>query len=144
MSEAKALVYGVNPILVVRDMGVAVAYYEEKLGFRKQWGQADYFACVARGNTSLFLSVWDQGQPGVWVWIGTNDVIALHAEFVAAGAVIRHPPTNYDWALEMQVADPDGNVLRFGSDPIAGKPYGPWLDMHGRKWMPDGEGWKLV
>lgn len=27
------------------------------------------------------------------------------------------PPTSYSWALEFQVEDPDGNVLRFGSDP---------------------------
>jgi len=71
-------------------------------------------------------------------------VTALHEEFVAAGATIRQVPTNFEWALEMQVSDLDGNVLRFGSDPIPGKPYGPWLDMHGRQWMPEGEGWKLV
>jgi hypothetical protein len=29
----------------------------------------------------------------------------------------------------MQVEDPDGNVLRFGSDSIKGRPYGEWLDM---------------
>ena len=27
------------------------------------------------------------------------------------------PPTNFPWALEMQIEDPDGNVLRFGSEP---------------------------
>jgi hypothetical protein len=27
------------------------------------------------------------------------------------------PPTNFPWALEMQVKDPDGNVLRIGSEP---------------------------
>jgi catechol 2,3-dioxygenase-like lactoylglutathione lyase family enzyme len=144
MGEVKAAVYGVNPILAVGDLEVAVAYYTEKLGFRKLWGHGDYFACVARGKTSLFLSVGDQGQPGAWVWIGTDNVTALHEEFVAAGAVIRQGPTNFEWALEIQVLDPDGNVLRFGSDPIDGKPFGPWLDMHGRRWMPEGEGWKLV
>ncbi len=33
------------------------------------------------------------------------------------GVGIRLPPTNYSWALEMQVEDPDGNVLRLGSEP---------------------------
>ena len=144
MTESIAAVGGSNPIFVVRDIEVAIAYYTEKLGFRKLWGQGDYFACVARGKTSLFLSVGDQGQPGTWVWIGTNNVTALYEEFVAAGATIRQAPTNFEWALEIQVADLDGNVLRFGSDPIPGEPYGPWLDMHGRRWMPDGESWKLV
>jgi hypothetical protein len=27
------------------------------------------------------------------------------------------PPTRYTWALKMQIEDPDGNVLRMGSDP---------------------------
>jgi len=33
------------------------------------------------------------------------------------GVSIRLEPTNYLWALEMHVEDPDGNVLRFGSEP---------------------------
>jgi hypothetical protein len=39
------------------------------------------------------------------------------------------------WALEMQVEDLDGNVLRIGSDPRPGEPDGEWLDMHGRRWL---------
>jgi hypothetical protein len=38
----------------------------------------------------------------------------------------------------MQVEDPDGNVLRFGSDNKKGEPYGPFMDMHGRSWPPLG------
>ncbi len=142
--ESRAAVGGVNPILVVKDLDAAIAYYTEKLGFRVQFRQVSFFGCVARGKTSLFLCVGDQGHPGTWVWIGTDDVTRLHAELEAAGALIRQAPTNFEWALEMQVADPDGNVLRFGSDPIEGEPYGPWLDMDGRQWLPEGEGWKQV
>jgi hypothetical protein len=47
-----------------------------------------------------------------------------------SGAKIRHPPTNYSWALEMQVEDLDGNVLRLGSAPRTGEPDGEWLDMY--------------
>ncbi len=139
MKNEKAMVGGVNPILVVRDLALADAYYTQKLGFREQWRHEELFACVTRGRTSLFLSVGDQGHPGAWVWIGTDDAVALHDEFVAAGAVIRHPPTNFSWALEFQVSDTDGNVLRFGSEPIAGTPFGPWLDMHGKLWPVDQE-----
>ena len=35
----------------------------------------------------------------------------------------------------LEVTDPDGNILRFGSDPIPGQPCGPWLDMHGVSWQ---------
>ena len=66
-------------------------------------------------------------------------------EFRTAGAKIRNPPTNYQWALEMQVEDLDGNVLRFGSEPKEDEPIGPWLDMDGNRWIrtPDGKHRKL-
>jgi hypothetical protein len=41
----------------------------------------------------------------------------------------------------MQIEDLDGNVLRLGSEPQAGAPYGEWLDMRGDRWTlsPSGE-----
>jgi hypothetical protein len=42
--------------------------------------------------------------------MGVENVEKLHEELLA-------PPTHHPWAMEMQVEDPDGNVLRFGSDP---------------------------
>jgi predicted enzyme related to lactoylglutathione lyase len=51
------------------------------------------------------------------VWIGVGDVKALHEEYKENGARILHPPENFPWACEMKVGDPDGHVLRFGSDP---------------------------
>ena len=59
-----------------------------------------------------------QGQPGTWVWIGVEDVMPLHGEYVASGATILQGPTNYSWALEFRVEDPDGHVLRFGSESL--------------------------
>jgi len=46
-----------------------------------------------------------------------EDAEKLHEESKARGVAIRMPPTNYSWALEMHVEDPDGNVLRLGSEP---------------------------
>jgi hypothetical protein len=54
-------------------------------------------------------------------------------------------PTNYSWALELQVEDLDGNVLRLGSDPRKGEPVGEWLDMHGDAWVKSADGdWTRV
>jgi hypothetical protein len=39
------------------------------------------------------------------------------AEFSAKGAHIRSPPRNFSWAYEFEDEDPDGHVLRFGSEP---------------------------
>jgi hypothetical protein len=63
--------------------------------------------------------------------VGVDDADALLHEYRATGAKIRHAPTNYPWAYEMQVEDLDGNVLRLGSEPKTSEPAGEWLDMRG-------------
>jgi uncharacterized glyoxalase superfamily protein PhnB len=128
------------PILRVRSIAASIDYYVQKLGFRIDW-QAPIFASVSRGRCHIFLSEGDQGNPGVWVWIGVEDADALFDEYRASGAKIRHPPTNYDWAYEMQVEDPDGNILRMGSDQKQDQPIGEWLDMQGRCWKSEGGEW---
>jgi catechol 2,3-dioxygenase-like lactoylglutathione lyase family enzyme len=134
----------VSPILRVGNVTDSIDYYVRVLGFKIDF-QTPGFVSVSRGRCGLFLCEGDQGHPGSWVWIDGKDVEALHEEYQAAGAKIRNPPTNYSWALEMQVEDPDGNVLRFGSDPKKDEPLGDWLDMNGVRWSPLPEGgWKTV
>ena len=102
-------------------------------------------ASVSRDRCHIFLSEGDQGNAGGWVWIGVSDAAALCGELSAKGANIRHPHTNYLWALEMQVQDPNGNVLRLGSEPINEEPFGEWLDMNGHRWaMAPGGGWRRL
>ena len=109
-----------NPILRVADMARSVRYYVETLGFSNaEWGSDD-FTCVTRDNAGIYLSAGDQGHPGMWVWIGVGDVEALYEEYMARGAMILHAPENFPWAFEMKVGDPDGHVLRFGSEPKEG------------------------
>jgi len=126
---------GVHPILRVKSVADSQRYYVDVLGFKVDW-DAPYFASVSRGGCHIFLSQGDQGHPGAWVWIGVEDCGALFEEYKSAGAKIRHPPTNYPWAREMQVEDPDGNILRMGSDSIKNEPLGEWLDMYGKTWPP--------
>jgi hypothetical protein len=92
------------------------------------------FACIARDQCSIFLTDDNQSQPRMWVWIGVNDVRVLHAHYLTSGAKIQNPPNNFEWALEMQVEDLDGNVLRIGSDPEKEEPLGVWRDADGTLW----------
>jgi catechol 2,3-dioxygenase-like lactoylglutathione lyase family enzyme len=125
----------VNPVLRVRDVRASRDYFVQALGFKVDFEYENYVVSVSRGRCGLFLCEGDQGNPGSWVWIGATDVDALYEEYKESGAKIRHPPTNYAWALEMQVEDLDGNVLRLGSEPRNGEPDGEWLDMYGRRWL---------
>jgi catechol 2,3-dioxygenase-like lactoylglutathione lyase family enzyme len=116
------------PNLRVSDMAASVRYYVDVLGFEDAgWGNG--FTCVSRDDAQIYLCRRGQGQPGTWVWIGVEDAAALHAELRAKGARILHAPENYRWAYEIKVEDPDGHVLRFGSEPRADLPF---VDGRGR------------
>jgi catechol 2,3-dioxygenase-like lactoylglutathione lyase family enzyme len=144
--KAAATVFeGLNPIFRVQSVPASIDYYVQVLGFKLDWQASKDFACVSRGRCGIFLCNGDQGNFGTWVWIGLGDVEALFEEYRSKGARVRHPPTNYSWAYEMQVEDLDGNVLRLGSEPKADQPFGEWLDMRGDAWMPSAAGeWTRV
>ena len=122
------------PVFRVKDVDASIAYYRDALGFQVRWGAGEGFACVARGNCSIFLTNDNQSQPRMWIWIAVENVQTLHAEYVQSGAKVRNPPNNFEWALEMQVEDLDGNVLRIGSDPEKNMPVGVWRDADGVRW----------
>jgi catechol 2,3-dioxygenase-like lactoylglutathione lyase family enzyme len=106
-----------QPILRVENMEASLHFYVDLLGFRNaDWGSDD-FTCISRQGAVMYLCRGDQGRGGAWVWIGVEDAEKLHKELAALGVSIRMPLTNHSWALEFQVEDPDGNVLRFGSEP---------------------------
>jgi predicted enzyme related to lactoylglutathione lyase len=136
---------GATPILRVADLGVSIAYYLAQLGFELQW-RSDSVACVRRDRASLMLAEGDQGQSGTWIWIATSDVDQLYTEVEARGAGLRHAPANYPWgSRECQISDPDGHVLRFGSDLRDGEAMGDWIDGAGRRWLPEaGGGWRAA
>ncbi len=107
----------INPILRVENMPAAVRFYVDELGFENaSWGTND-FTSVTRDGTGIYLCRGSQGMGKAWIWVGVDDVEALHQQYQARGLKIRLPPTKYSWALEMQIEDPDGNVLRLGSEP---------------------------
>lgn len=132
--------HAASPILPVSDLAKSLDYYVKVLGFTLDWQDDTGSASVTRDGCSLMLCQGDQGHPGTWVWVGVADVDALHESLKAHGAIVRHPPSDYPWAREMQIADLDGNVLRLGAAPRVGAEPGEWLDMHGVRWAQDSFG----
>jgi catechol 2,3-dioxygenase-like lactoylglutathione lyase family enzyme len=107
-----------RPVLHVADFRASQRYYHDVLGFHLDWdhGEPADFGAVSRGDTVLFLCHGCISPPGAWTMVFTAHIDRLHDELAGKGAIIREPPTDKPWGLrEMQVADPDGNVLRFGS-----------------------------
>ncbi len=106
-----------RPIFSVASLKRSQAYFRDALGFKLDWDHGDPpdFGSVSRADGVLFLCQGCQGTPGAWTMIFARDVDKLHEEFRSRGAIIKMPPTDMRWGLrEMHVADPDGNMIRFG------------------------------
>ena len=122
--ELQIRLEGIQPILSVRDMQISRAFYVDILGFKEaDWG-TDNFTSISRDHSSIYLCKGGQGNPGTWIWVGFDgDIFKLHDQLLAKGVMIRQPPLNFSWALEMHVQDPDGHVLRFGTEPNYNEPF---------------------
>ena len=117
-------VENIQPILSVKDMNASRHFYKDILGFIEvDWGTDD-FTGINRDNTGLYLCKGGQGNPGTWIWVGFDgDIFELYGQLKIRGVTIKQPPVNYSWALEMEVVDPDGHILRFGTDPVDDQPF---------------------
>jgi predicted lactoylglutathione lyase len=112
------MIENVIPILRVENLAASRHYYTDTLGFSVDW-DAGGMISVSRNGKPIMLCEGEQGQPGTWLWIGVEDADVFFTEFVAKGARIRNAPRNFSWVYEFAVEDPDGHVLRFGSEPKA-------------------------
>jgi catechol 2,3-dioxygenase-like lactoylglutathione lyase family enzyme len=124
---AAACVHSTIPILNVRSVTASIRYYVDALGFTLDWtwGDPTDFASVSRDGHAIMLCEDGQGQSGTWLWVGVDDIQPLFHDFTRNHVTFLEPPTNFPWAYEMKVQDPDGHVLRFGSEPRASQPEGP-------------------
>jgi catechol 2,3-dioxygenase-like lactoylglutathione lyase family enzyme len=103
------------------------AFYCGQLGFRREFQVAasetkrdPCYMGVSRDDAVLHLSSHaGDGVIGGVVCFMSDDVDALHAEFVGKGVRIHIAPVDQTWGLrELYVKDPDGNSVRFGA-PVA-------------------------
>ncbi len=114
----------IAPILNVSDISKSLTFYVDLLGFKNaQWGD-EHFTSINRDNTGIYLCKGHQGGAGTWIWVGFNgDINHLHAYLKSKAVTIKLPPTNFSWAYELQVEDPDGHIIRFGTDPRSEAPF---------------------
>jgi catechol 2,3-dioxygenase-like lactoylglutathione lyase family enzyme len=115
----------VIPILKVRDVDASLAFYHTLLGFTLDWRyDKDGFtiAGISRDGSAIYLTNGEQGNAGTWLWIGVDDLQTLYDALKAKPIEIVLPPTNFPWAYEMRVRDPDGHTLRIASDSLTDRP----------------------
>lgn len=115
------------PVLAVADVTASIRFYCEILDFKCDWvGSADppLIASVSRDGHAIMLQCRNLPVPGC-VWIGISDLRPLWRQIRLNGQIkVVQRPTNQTFALEMRIADPDGNILWFGTEPLMDVPFG--------------------
>jgi uncharacterized glyoxalase superfamily protein PhnB len=110
------------PLLHVSNSASAEKFYCSQLGFRWEFAHRPdgvttdpCYMGVTRDGVWLNLSSFSgDGVSGGVVNLITEEVDALHAEFVAKGVPIAVGPVDQTWgSRDMYVKDADGNCIRF-------------------------------
>ncbi len=117
---------GSAPIVLVRDVRQAAAYYADKLGFTDCtfYGSPTDFCIARRDNFAVMLALTNaanikpnwQVVKGMWnIYFWVDDADALYAEFQASGAIIDYGIGIKPYGVkEFGVQDLDGHDLAFG------------------------------
>ena len=118
-SEDEVAFTSVHPVLAVIDLGVALAYYRDCLGFDVtwQWGDPPVRAGVSRDGLELQLVAdgrFAPQQPS-YVYFQMEGVDRYYDACVAGGATIMMPLEDRPFGVrDFRVYDPSGNAIGFG------------------------------
>ena len=108
-------VLAAEPILAVRDVARAIAFYRDVLGFEREWLYQDppVHAGISFGRFQIMFARAELMRPSE-LFFRVDDVAALEAQHRVAGATVAEPLQNKPWGVaEYAVLDPDGHRLRF-------------------------------
>jgi catechol 2,3-dioxygenase-like lactoylglutathione lyase family enzyme len=110
----------------VTDLDRSTAYYRDVLGFRISWEDATDWRLAERDGVRLMLGQCPNEKPATEIfphdWFGsleTEDVDALHAEFVRRGAQCSEPKEQPYNMRETLVTTIDGHRIVFGQQRAA-------------------------
>jgi hypothetical protein len=108
-------------VLAVHDLAGSAAYFIDVLGFSVDWIDPGNWQTLSRGAVRVMLGRCPDALPVVALgdhsyfgFFATDDVDALHGEFVQRGAIILFAPADKPWGWrEMAVATPEGHRMMF-------------------------------
>jgi uncharacterized glyoxalase superfamily protein PhnB len=130
MSERDERLRGFSAVFTVADVGTAIAFYRDRLGFVVQFemGAPPTYAIIENDPVSLHLMPITQNAAALGlssIYVYARDVDGLHRDIVARGCPIEVAPEDFAYGMrEMSVRDPDGNRITFGEE-VPGGGTGP-------------------
>jgi catechol 2,3-dioxygenase-like lactoylglutathione lyase family enzyme len=104
----------VAPSVPVTDMGRALTFYRDVLGFSVRFtnGTPVSFAVIDQGGAELHLGVRPDKAGALHAHLMTDDLDAVYDRLEQAGVTVRQPPRVHPWGLrDIVIADPDGNTF---------------------------------
>ncbi len=129
----------VAPVLRVRDVRAAAAYYRDKLGFdcpeesiidggESGVNEGAIYAFVRRDGIQLHLGRVKTDQPvepgappnALGAYLYVPEIASLYEEFKRRGAdIVQGPAVAFYGLEEIAIADLDGYIVTFGAPPRA-------------------------
>jgi uncharacterized glyoxalase superfamily protein PhnB len=114
---------GAAPQFLVSDLRNALAFYEERLGFHRDFVYEAFYASVSRDGATIHLKcapkldeerAHRRSGEHLDAYLGVSGVRQLHDELVGRGAGILKPLEERPWGtLDFYVEDLDGYILCF-------------------------------
>jgi catechol 2,3-dioxygenase-like lactoylglutathione lyase family enzyme len=109
------------PVVGTEDVLATLSYFEDKLGFERQfvWGDPPVYAGVRAGEALLYIThdpalaaaIRDRNlEPEIFIWV--NDIETIYA-YHQANAKITEPLTERPWGVRQYVVrEPSGYRLK--------------------------------
>jgi uncharacterized glyoxalase superfamily protein PhnB len=111
------------PQFLVEKLNASLIFYEQRLGFSRDFVYEDFYASVSRDRAVIHLKcapkleaerTHRRAGEHLDAYLAVFGVRELHEEFVGRGAPIVKPLEQRPWgACDFYVEDPDGYVLCF-------------------------------
>ncbi len=122
-----ACVTGIAPQFLVDDLGAAMAYYQDKLGFAVDFCYDSFYAAVSRDGFAIHLkcapkTLSDRAHrkqnEHLDAYVSVSGVTKLHDELRSRGALITKSLETRPWScIDFYVEDPDEYILCFSEPP---------------------------
>jgi len=112
----------ISPLLLTRDLGHAIEFYVNQLGFTLDFVYEDFYAGIERDGHSIHLKApYDAAQEKrvrndnyeLDLLFSVDNVIPLFEEISKKGIEIVQPLREMPYGTEFYIADPDGHVIAF-------------------------------
>jgi uncharacterized glyoxalase superfamily protein PhnB len=118
-----ASIIAAAPQFLVEKLDDALTFYEQRLGFSRDFVYEDFYASVSRDRAVIHLKcapkleaerAHRKSQEHLDAYLIVSGVEELHTELVGRGAPITRPLEQRPWGTrDFYVEDPDGYVLCF-------------------------------